>query len=141
MEKTLAVGPEMKGGAADVKILLFILQFVFIYGFFLLGQLLRQLFDIPLPGSIIGFMLMFIALTLKLFPLRFVESGGMLLLSFLPLFFIPATVGVIEYIDVFAGKGTLLIVLIIFSTLLTMAGSGWTSQFLGRKNKPETEEK
>ena len=122
-----------------MKILLFVLQFIFIYGFFLLGQLLRELFNIPLPASIIGFMLMFTALSLKLVPLRFVESGAMLMLSFLPLFFIPATVGVIEYIEVFAGKGSLLIALLIFSTLLTMAASGWTSQFLGRKNETEKE--
>ncbi|WP_422121948.1 CidA/LrgA family protein [Planococcus sp. X10-3] len=118
-----------------MKVLMFFLQFIFIYGFFLLGQLLRELLNIPLPGSILGFMLMFIALTLKLFPLRFVESGATLLLSFLPLFFIPATVGVIDYLDVFTGKGALLIVLIIFSTLLTMAGSGWVSQYLGRQSK------
>lgn len=122
-----------------MKILFFILQFIFIYGFFLLGQLLRELFTIPLPASIIGFMLMFTALSLKLIPLRFVESGAMLMLSFLPLFFIPATVGVIEYIEVFAGKGSLLIALLIFSTLLTMAASGWTSQFLGRKNETDKE--
>ena len=120
-----------------MKILLLVLQFIFIYGFFLLGQLLRELFNIPLPGSIIGFMLMFIALSLKLFPLRFVESGATLLLSFLQLFFVPAKVGVIDYIDVFAGKGALLVVLIIFSTLLTMAASGWTSQFLGRQRETE----
>lgn len=118
-----------------MKILFFVLQFIFIYGFFLLGQLLRELFNIPLPGSIIGFLLMFIALSLKLFPLRFVESGATLVLSFLPLFFIPATVGVIEYIDVFAGKGAFLIAILIFSTILTMAASGWISQHLGRQNE------
>lgn len=116
-----------------MKILLYLLQFIFIYGFFILGQLLRELFAIPLPGSILGFLLMFTALSLKLVPLRFVESGATLLLSFLPLFFIPATVGVIEYIDVFAGKGFFLIAVIIVSTLLTMAASGWTSQYLGRR--------
>ncbi|HSJ37047.1 MAG TPA: CidA/LrgA family protein [Planococcus sp. (in: firmicutes)] len=120
-----------------MKILLLLLQFIFIYGFFLLGHLLREFFNIPLPGSIIGFMLMFTALSLKLFPLRFVESGATLLLSFLPLFFVPATVGVIEYINVFAGKGAFLIAILIFSTLLTMAASGWTSQFLGRKKETE----
>ncbi|MFD1032757.1 CidA/LrgA family protein [Metaplanococcus flavidus] len=118
-----------------MKVLIFLLQFIFIYGFFLLGQLLRELFDIHLPGSILGFMLMFIALVLKLFPLRFVESGATLLLSLLPLFFIPATVGVIDYLDVFTGKGAFLIVIIIFSTLLTMAGSGWLSQYMGRQAK------
>ena len=83
---------------------------------------------------------MFLALSLKLFPLRFVESGATLLLSFLPLFFIPATVGVIDYIDVFAGKGAFLIAILIVSTLLTMAASGWTSQYLGNRTRTEKRE-
>ena len=124
-----------------MKFLILLLQFIFIYGFFFLGQLLRELFSIPLPGSIIGFMLMFTALLLKLFPLRFVESTATLLLSFLPLYFIPATVGVIEYLGVFAGKGFFLIGLIIVSTLLTMAASGSTSQYLGRRIEAGKEQK
>ncbi|RLQ90963.1 CidA/LrgA family protein [Planomicrobium sp. Y74] len=123
-----------------MKFLIFILQFIFIYGFFFLGQLLCELFSIPLPGSIIGFMLMFAALSLKLFPLRFVESTATLLLSFLPLYFIPATVGVIEYFDVFAGKGFFLIAVVIISTLLTMAASGLTSQYLGRRIESRKEQ-
>lgn len=124
-----------------MKFLVFLLQFIFIYGFFFLGQLLRELLSIPLPGSIIGFMLMFAALALKLFPLRLVDSTATLLLSFLPLFFIPATVGVINYIDVFAGKGFFLIVAVIVSTLLTMAASGSTSQYLGRRIEAGKEQK
>lgn len=86
-------------------------------------------------------MLMFTALLLKLFPLRFVESTATLLLSFLPLYFIPATVGVIDYLGVFAGKGFFLIALIIVSTLLTMAASGSTSQYLGRRIEAGKEQK
>ncbi|MCM3612029.1 CidA/LrgA family protein [Planococcus sp. MERTA32b] len=124
-----------------MKFIVFLLQFIFIYGFFFLGQLLRELFGIPLPGSIIGFTLMFAALALKLFPLRLVESTATLLLSFLPLFFIPATVGVINYFDVFAGKGFFLIAVVIISTLLTMAASGSTSQYLGRRIETGKEQK
>ena len=124
-----------------MRFLVLLLQFIFIYGFFFLGQLLRELFSIPLPGSIIGFIMMFAALSLKLFPLRFVESTATLLLSFLPLYFIPATVGVIEYIDVFAGKGFFLIAVIIISTLLTMAASGLASQYLGLRIEARKEQK
>lgn len=122
-----------------MKILIILLQIIFIYGFFILGQLLRGLFNIPLPASILGVVLMFAALSLKLFPLRFVESGATLLLAFMPLFFIPATAGIIEYFDVFAGKGIFLVAIIIFSTMLTMAGSGLTSQYLSRRSEVRKE--
>lgn len=118
-----------------MKLLVVLLQISFLYGFFILGQLLRELFSIPLPGSILGLMLMFIALLLKIVPLNWVDSGAALLLSFLPLFFIPATAGVIEYFGVFTGKGAFLIVVLILSTLLTMAGSGLTSQYLSRRSE------
>lgn len=58
-----------------------------------------------------------------------------MLLAFLPLFFIPATVGIVDYFDVFTGKGVLLIVVLILSTILTMAGSGLTSQYLSRRSE------
>ncbi|WP_203333950.1 CidA/LrgA family protein [Planococcus beigongshangi] len=118
-----------------MKLLVLLLQIGFLYGFFILGQLLRELFSIPLPGSILGLILMFTALSLKLFPLRWVDSGATLLLAFLPLFFIPATVGIVDYFDVFTGKGVLLIVVLILSTILTMAGSGLTSQYLSRRSE------
>lgn len=116
-----------------MKSLTIFLQLILIYAFSLLGQWLRDLFNVPLPGSIIGFILMFAALLLKLVSLRWVESGASLLLAFLPLFFIPATVGVMEYGDIFIGKGMFLIAILIFSTLLTMAASGLTSQYLARR--------
>lgn len=118
-----------------MKLLVLLLQIGFLYGFFILGQLLRELFSIPLPGSILGLILMFTALSLKLFPLRWVDSGATLLLAFLPLFFIPATVGIVDYFDVFTGKGVLLIVVLILSTILTMAGSGLISQYLSRRSE------
>lgn len=122
-----------------MKSLTIFLQLILIYAFFLLGQWLRDLFNVPLPGSIIGFILMFAALLLKLLPLRWVESGASLLLAFLPLFFIPATVGVMEYGDIFIGKGMFLIAILIFSTLLTMAASGLTSQYLARRSSARKE--
>lgn len=112
-----------------MKFIIIFLQLVLIYGFFMLGQWLREFFDLPLPGSIIGFLLLFAALIFRIYPIRWVESGASSLLAFLPLYFIPATVGVIDYRHIFTGKGIWLIAILIASTLLTMAISGYTSQY------------
>lgn len=122
-----------------MKFLTIFLQLVIVYGFFLLGDWLRELFNVPLPASIIGFLLLFAALMLKFFPLRWIESGATFLLAFLPLYFIPATVGAIEYGDVFTGKGIFLIAILIFSTLLTMAVSALTSQYMARHSAERKE--
>lgn len=111
-----------------MKYLIILLQLIPIYLFFLTGEWLRAVFGLPMPGSIVGFVLLFTALALKIYPLRWIESGARLLLAFLPLYFIPATVGIIDYGTLFAGWGIWLIPIVAVSTLLTMAAAGWVSQ-------------
>lgn len=118
-----------------MKFLVVFLQLIVLYGFYLTGEWLRGFFGLPLPGSIIGFLLLFAALLLKIYPLHWIESGAQFLLSFLSLYFIPATVGVMQYGDVFTGKGLWLIVVVIASTLLTMAVSALLSQWAARHSE------
>ena len=123
----------------SLKIISIILQLVVITGFYLLGEALQGIFNIPLPGSIIGFLLLFIALMLKIYPLEWIESGAHFLLAFLSLYFIPATVGVVEYGELFSGKGMLLIPIVIASTFLTMAVAGWVSQYAAKASTDRKE--
>lgn len=118
-----------------MKFLFTFIQLLILYGFYLIGEWLRAAFNLPLPGSIIGFLLLFAALLLKIYPLRWIESGAQFLLAFLSLYFIPATVGVMQYGDVFTGKGLWLIVIVMFSTLLTMAVSAALSQWASRRSE------
>ncbi|MFD1864334.1 CidA/LrgA family protein [Planococcus chinensis] len=117
-----------------MKFLIIFIQLIVLYGFYLTGEWLRGSFNLPLPGSIIGFLLLFAALLLKIYPLRWIESGAQFLLAFLSLYFIPATVGVMQYGDVFTGKGLWLIVIVMASTLLTMAVSALLSQWASRRS-------
>ncbi len=111
------------------------LQIIILYVFVLVGNWIQSYFHLPLPGSIIGLLLMLAALSLKIVKLPWVESGSRALLSYLPIFFIPATVGVIDYGGVFTGKGILLIPLIVLSTFVTMWISSYVSQTIARKSK------
>lgn len=122
-----------------MKIIYIILQLIAITGFYLLGEELQAFFNIPLPGSIIGFILLFTALMLKIYPLEWIDSGAHFLLAFLSLYFIPATVGVVEYRELFSGKGILLIPLVMASTFLTMAAAGWVSQVAAEKSAKRKE--
>ncbi len=106
-----------------------------IVGFYLLGEKLQDLLNIPLPGSIIGFLILFTALMLKIYRLEWIESGAHFVLAFLPLYFVPATVGVIEYGYLFSGKGIVLIPIVMVSTFLTMASAGWVSQYAAARKE------
>lgn len=118
-----------------MKVIYILLQLLAITGFYILGEALQNFFNIPLPGSIIGFLLLFAALMLKIYPLEWIDSGAHFLLAFLSLYFIPATVGVVEYGELFSGKGILLVPIVMVSTFLAMASSGWVSQYSSERKE------
>ena len=103
--------------------------------FYMLGTWIQQLFHLFIPGSIIGMLLLFLALSFKLISPHWIAQGSNLLIRHLPLLFIPVTVGVIQYLGVLAGKGMLLILIVWSSTLFVAVLSGASSQYLLRKRR------
>lgn len=107
-----------------------IFQAALLYGLFRIGVFIQQMFDLFIPGSIIG-MLLFFGL-LKFFPAveNFFKIGASFVLAHLPIFFTPATVGIMIYFDLFKGKGMLLIVITVISTLIVLIGSALTTRLV-----------
>ncbi|WP_301109809.1 CidA/LrgA family protein [Sporosarcina sp.] len=120
-----------------MKIVKILIQVAFLYMIFLLGEFLRSALSIPLPGSIIGLLILWALLSFRIVRLEWVEKGAYVFLSTLPLYLIPATVGVMNYGHVFKGKGILLVVITIVSTFITMATASWVSQAVGKRNSKE----
>ncbi|PID00514.1 MULTISPECIES: CidA/LrgA family holin-like protein [unclassified Sporosarcina] len=120
-----------------MKIVIALLQVGFLYILFLAGEFLQAKLSIPLPGSIIGLLLLWGLLSIKVIPLRWVEKGAYVFLSTLPLYLIPATVGVMDYGHVFVGKGSLLILITIVSTFITMVVASLVSQSMAKRNVKE----
>ncbi|MDT8859339.1 CidA/LrgA family protein [Alkalihalobacillus sp. MEB130] len=103
--------------------------------FYLLGVGIQRYFELMIPGSIIGMLLLFLALSMKLFPLRYIEEGSSFILRHMPLLFLPVTVGILQFLDVFSGGGFLLILITFVSTLIVMAVSGIVGQTLVKKKE------
>lgn len=112
------------------KLLLTVVQIGILYLFYRIGVFIQHTFHLFIPGSIIGMLLFFMLLMVWKPFHRFIEKGAGFFLSHLPIFFIPATVGVMEYFDLFKGSGIWLIVITIFSTLLVLIVSALTSRFI-----------
>jgi len=74
--------------------------------------------------------ILFILLFFNIVKLSWIDEGAKFMVRHLTLFFIPATVGIIDYFDLFLGKGILLFFIVIISTILVMVSSGWISQWL-----------
>ena len=68
-----------------------------------------------------------------------IKQGAVFLLAILPLFFIPATVGVIQYPEFLSGKGLILIVLVMASTFVTMIVAGRVSEAYEEKKRMREE--
>lgn len=110
-----------------------IAQIMLLYIIYLIGSWVQYIFALPIPGSIIGMVLLFILLLSGGIKLTWIQDGAGWMMDHLVLFIIPATVGVMGYFSLFAGKGFLLIPIVLISTVLVIITSGATSQWLMRR--------
>lgn len=93
----------------------------------LLGEVVAHGFGWPLPGPVLGMLLLLVFLSLrgriaKMVPElgKTLDSTGKGLLAHLSLLFIPASVGVVQRLDVVAQHGVGLAVALVVSTFATL---------------------
>lgn len=118
-----------------MKYIYFILQIVLLYIIFFIGEWIRMISNIPIPGSIIGMILLFAALTLKVIKRDWLSLGSSFLLKNLPLLFVPATVGIIDYFELFKGYGFLSLIVSFVSTLAVFITSSIISEKMLKSEK------
>lgn len=106
------------------KIALSLLQVAGLTVFSLLVNTLTSFLHIPLPGSIIGMILLFLLLESGVIRLNWVEAGASWLLAELLLFFIPSAIGVMNYSKLLEADGLQVLAVVLVGTFAVMAGSG-----------------
>lgn len=94
--------------------------FLILFLFLGLGELIRYFIETPIPGNILGMILIFIALKWKLIKLEWVKPASDTLLNYLVLFFIPFGVGLMSYFDFIKLYWVILCVAAGLSTLITL---------------------
>lgn len=101
-----------------------------ILAFQVIGELISRFTGIPVPGPVIGMMLMLFAFFLKdgLIDRIRPTAGG--LLSNLSLLFVPAGVGIIQYGDLFIEEGLGIAAVLVLSTLIAMLVTAYTIIFV-----------
>ncbi|MCB0450991.1 MAG: CidA/LrgA family protein [Confluentibacter sp.] len=92
----------------------------YIFLFLAMGELVINLIDIPISGNILGMMLIFIALKLKLIKLETVKPASDKLVKYMVLFFVPYGVGLMAYFDFIKAHWMVLTVAAGLSTLITL---------------------
>jgi holin-like protein len=106
------------------KIAIGLLQVAGLTAFSMLINKLTPLLHIPLPGSIIGMVILFLLLESGVISLNWVEVGASWLLAELLLFFIPSAVGVMKYSSLLEANGLQLLAVVLVGTFAVIAGSG-----------------
>lgn len=89
--------------------------------FQLIGEVLAQLFALPIPGPVIGMALLFAALALRGGPSPELRDTAQNLLQHLSLLFVPAGTGIVLYGDRIAAEWLPLLVALFLSTFLAIA--------------------
>lgn len=103
----------------------------------LIGEVLVQALALPVPGPVIGLLLLFLTLTARSSiaePLRDTANG---ILQHLSLLFVPAGVGVMVHFTRVSGEWMPIVLAVLASTALTIAVGALTMQALMRGHRDE----
>ncbi len=120
------------------KMLLAAIQVAGLMGFSLFMNRLAVWMHLPIPGSILGIFVLFLLLQFRIVKLEWVELGASWLLAELLLFFIPAAVGVMNYIPLLEQDGIRILAVVILSTLIVMVSSGLLAGTLSKRKESRT---
>jgi holin-like protein len=107
-----------------------------LFCFLAVGEEAGRLAGLPVPGSVLGMLLLAATLRLGLLKEDLVQAASEALLDNLSLLFVPAGVGLMLYFGLPARDWASLLAAMVPSTFLVMAIVGWLEQALERRADP-----
>jgi holin-like protein len=128
-------------GAIFLKADKFVIYILQICGLILInkaGFYLVDFFNLLIPGNVLGMIILFLMLWLKIVKLEWIEGAADLLVRHLSFFFVSISVGLMTLGGLLAEAGIQIAVILVCSALIGMAISGGTSHFIV-KNKERKE--
>lgn len=91
----------------------------------LAGELIARSLDVPVPGGVIGMLLLFIGLLLSRGVPAELEQASQGVLQHLALYFVPASVGIMTMGPLLAQEGLRIGVVMVLSTLIPLLACGY----------------
>lgn len=120
-----------------VILLKYLIQLTIILTTYFVGQLLQTLFYLPIPGTVIGLVLLFLALQIGIIKVEMIEDVCEFLISNMSFLFIPAGVGLMTSFGILKGKWIVFMVILIISTIVFWLITAYTVKFLRKVNLHE----
>lgn len=108
------------------------LQILLLAAFWLAGDLLVRGLGLPLPGGVVGMVLLLALLALGWVDLRSVRLGAYWLLAEMLLFFVPAVIAVIDHQEFLSPLGLKIGLVILLGTVMVMTTTALTVDLLYR---------
>lgn len=105
----------------------------YIFLFLIIGELVVYGLAIPVPGNIIGMLLIFFSLKTRIIKLSDVKPASDKIIKYLVLFFIPFGVGLMQYFDLIGEHWLPITIATVVSTVLTLIFTGFIQQKLEKK--------
>jgi len=100
--------------------------------FQLAGEAATQAFDLPVPGPVVGMLLLFVVLSARLPLARRLLETAQDMLQHLSLLFVPAGVGVMLHVRRVTDEWLALVVALIISTILAVVMTAVSIKLLAR---------
>jgi holin-like protein len=109
------------------------LQTLALMGISQAGYRMAAALHLPLPGSLVGMLVLLLLLATGLVPLAWVESSAALLTRHLAFFFIPLTVGLLGFGELFLDNGPAILTVLVVSAAIGIGLAGLASQQLASR--------
>lgn len=117
------------------KLVIVIIQLFFLWLLNEFGYFLVQTFNLPVPGNVLGMVILFVLLLTGVIKLKWVEEAASFLIKHLAFFFIPIAVGLMNFGPLIIQNGISLIIVIVGSAAIGIYVTGYVSQRLASRKK------
>ena len=116
-------------------ILNFTRGFLIIMLFLTFGKVISAYLPVPFPASIIGLILLFMALSTSLVKMEWIMTPGDFILKYMALLFIPIGVGLLNYFDLIIAHWLVIVCSLLFTTFFIMFLVGHFYQYFDKKQE------
>lgn len=108
----------------------YVIQLFIIICFSFAGELAHKVLPFPIPASIYGIVLLFVALELKWIKVKQIREVSTTLIISMPVMFVPPAVGLVNSWEDIRQNWHEYLLITFTSTFLVMAIAGWTTQII-----------
>lgn len=105
-------------------------QFSIILSIYFLGELMQKTLGLPIPGNVIGMLLLFFGLYMGIIKLEMIDRISDFLLENLAFFFLPAAISLMTSFSLLEGKWTSILEISLISTIIILVVTGITVEIV-----------